>query len=363
MARARILVSRSALLQNYRILSEKVPHLKLLPMVKANAYGHGAAFTAESFIQEKNLYAFGVASFAEGVALRQQLKNKKVSIVVFSDCAPWSRDLMALCLTHHLEPVFSEIVSLLEFQADPRARDVEAHVEINTGMNRLGIPSDSLRLLRFLPKSIFTHLADADAPNSRLTRMQIKNFTELMPYLKQRFPRAHLHFANSATLWNPKAYPLLKEMDIARPGLSLYGIRPYEKAKTEGLKRAMHFYAPVINRIFLNPGDRVGYGGTYTCRKKSGEWLAIIAAGYGDGVFRSLSGQGIALHGKKKLSLIGRVSMDLSAVQGHAKMKIGDEVELWGDGIDPYEQANLAGTIPYELTTRMGERVERVYER
>ena len=329
MARARLLVSRSALLQNYKILSRKAPQLKLLPMVKANAYGHGAAFAAETLSSEKNLYAFAVASFAEGIALREQLKNKKLSIIVFSDCAPWSQAQMALCLKHRLEPVFSEIVSLLEFQVDRRAREVQAHIELNTGMNRLGIPSDSLRLVRFMPKSIFTHLADADQPGSALTRLQIKNFTEILPYLKQRFPRAQLHFANSAALWNPKAYPLLKEMDVARPGLSLYGIRPYEKAKTEGLKRAMHFYAPVVNRIFLNPGDRVGYGGTYICRKKAGEWIGIIAAGYADGLFRSLSGQGIALHGKKRLSLVGRVSMDLSAVQGHARMKIGDEVELW----------------------------------
>ncbi len=363
MARASVRISRSALLQNYRIISRKVPHLKLLPMVKANAYGHGAEFAAETYLKEKNLHGFGVATFSEGVSLRAALKNKRIPILVFSDCAPWTSDRMALCLKYRLEPVLSEILSLLSFQNEKREREVTAHIEVNTGMNRLGIPPESLPLIRFQPKSIFTHLADADNPKSALTRLQINAFTEVVSYAKKRYPRALLHFANSAAIWNASAYPISKEMDLARPGLSLYGVRPFAKAKSDGLQRAMHFHAPIINRIYLNPDDRVGYGGTYVCKKQAGEWIGIIAAGYADGLFRSLSSKGIAIHGKKKLNLIGRVSMDLSAVQAHAKMLIGDEVELWGDGIDPYLQANLAGTIPYELTTRIGERVEKIYER
>ena len=93
-----------------------------------------------------------------------------------------------------------------------------------------------------------------------------------------------------------------------------------------------------------------------------GEWISVIGGGYADGIFRALSNRGIAYHGTKKLRFRGRVSMDLTAVEGRSKMKIGDALELWGDQVDPYEQAELAETIPYEITTRVGARVERVYE-
>ena len=362
MARAKLTLSRSALLTNYKILSQKVDGLRLLPMVKANAYGHDAIFTAKSFLGQKNLHGFGVATFPEAIELRLGIKNNLIPIIVFSDSAPWNEEHFKLCLKYNLEHVLSETISLLTFQADPRVTKIRAHIEVNTGMNRMGIPMSSLRLVNFSPVSVFTHLADADTPNSSLSKRQTKNFSEVIAETKQRFPKALLHFSNSSAIWNAKQFPLTKEMDLARPGLSLYGIRPFDRAKTDGLKRAMCFTAPVINRIYLNPGDQVGYGGTYTCKKKSGEWVAILAVGYADGLFRSLSSKGLATFGKRKLQLVGRVSMDLSAMHADSKIKVGDEVELWGDSIDPYEQASLAGTIPYELITRIGQRLEKIYE-
>ena len=362
MSRAKIHLSRSALVHNFRQLSKKVPGQKLLPMVKANAYGHGNLFTAQSLIDEKELYGFGVATFAEGIELRLALKNNRVPILVFSDSAPWTDNHAKLCVQYRLEPVLSELMSLLTFQRSSLRHEIAAHVEINTGMNRLGIPHESLSLIHFEPKSVFTHLAESENPRAPLTKLQLKRFQECVFYIKGKYPRTLFHFANSAAIWRAKDYALSSEMNLVRPGLSLYGVRPYESAKNTNLKRVMRFTAPVLNRIFLEKGDRVGYGGTYVCTKASGEWTAIIAAGYGDGVFRSLSNQGIAVYGKKKLKFLGRVSMDLSAIQATDSLMIGEEVVLWGDEVDPYEQANLAGTIPYELTTRMGERVDRIYE-
>jgi alanine racemase len=360
-SRAEIRLSGSALCGNYRILSKKVPHLGLIPMVKADAYGHGIEFSGKVLRHEKNLHSFGVATLLEGKQLRESLGGR-VPIIVFSDAAPWTRERADLCLKFNLEPVFSEITSLLEFQADRSSRFIQAHVEFNTGMNRLGVPPESINLIRFYPKSAFTHLLDADAPDSGNTKRQIKVFSGLVPALRNRFPKALLHFANSSAIWNHRSYPLMKEMDLARPGLSLYGVRPFADAREDGLRRVMKFSARVMNRIFLKPGDRVGYGGTYQCRNPKGEWIGILGAGYADGVFRALGNQGVAYHGSRKLRFRGRVSMDLSAVEGHPRLQIGDEVELWGDRVDPYEQAILAGTIPYEITARIGHRVERVYE-
>lgn len=358
-ARAQITISGSALRKNYQILSKKVPGLRLLPMVKADAYGHGAVEVAKALLHEKQLHGFGVASFREGVELRLALGRSQLPIVVFSDSAPWTREHVGLCLRYRLQPVLSEIESLLEFQRHRESIRIPFHVELNTGMNRLGIPVESVSLVRLRPTSVFTHLAEAELPRSALTRHQIREFSHVLGNLKSRFPETLLHFANSAAIWNQGEFPLMKEMNLARPGLSLYGIRPFASARDGGLRRAMRFSSRVLNRIRIEKGDRVGYGGTYRCEKSSGEWIGVIGAGYADGVFRSLSGRGLAMHGKRRLAFLGRVSMDLSAIGIHPGVRVGDEVVLWGDEVDPYEQADLAGTIPYEITTRIGARVER----
>jgi alanine racemase len=370
MARAQLSISRHALLNNFTLIGKKVPNLSLLPMIKANAYGHGSVYAAESYLSSpaarRRLFGFGVATFQEAIEIRLAIQatsfGQSIPIIVFSDCAPWTAEHLALCRQYKLEPVFSEILSLLEFQRQRGSHELPVHIEVNTGMNRMGIPIDSLPLVKVIPKSIFTHLADADEPRSKLTQLQMKKYEEVVKWARAKYPRTLFHFANSSAIWNAKHFPLMKEMSLARPGLSLYGIRPFQSAKDDGLKRVMTVRAPILNRIYLEHGDQVGYGGTYTCRKKGGEWVAVIGAGYADGVFRSLSSQGVAIYGKKKLNFIGRVSMDLSAVQGVAGMQVGEEVILWGNEIDPYVQAKLAGTIPYELTTRIGERVNRSYE-
>ncbi len=361
-SRSSIRLSRSALVQNYRILSKKVPGKKMLPMVKADAYGHDAIFVAKSLSAESSLHGFGVATFNEAIELRNGIKRNDLPIVVFSDCAPWDQERSDLCLKYRLQPVFSELESLLRFQSSADSVRIGAHVEINTGMNRLGIPVDSLGLVKFYPKSMFTHLADADTPQAKLTQTQMAAFSRVVKDLRVRFPQTLLHFANSSAIWNHSKFELSPQMDLVRPGLSLYGIRPFPAAKNDGLKRVMRYTSRVLNRIYLNEGDRVGYGGTYRCRNPKGEWVAILGGGYADGIFRSLGNQGIAYHGSRKLQFLGRVSMDLSAIQGSARIKIGDEIELWGNQVDPYEQSALAGTIPYEITTRVGSRVERIYE-
>ena len=362
MARAKLSISRSALQNNYRVLAEKVPGLKLLPMVKANAYGHHSIYTAKSLLDEKMLQGFGVSTFSEGFELRLGIGKSELPILVFSDCAPWEESRFELCENFKLEPVFSEISSLLAFQAHPRAEKIKAHIEVNSGMNRMGISPVQFREVKISPASVFTHLADAENPNSKLTKLQIKTFHDIVLETKVRFPNALLHFSNSSAIWNARYFPLTREMDFVRPGLSLYGVRPFEKARDQKLKRVMRLTAPILNRYFLKRGDQVGYGGTYTCKKPRGEWVATLAIGYADGLFRSLSSKGIAVHEKNKFKLVGRVSMDLAAVEANAKLKIGDELELWGDSVDPYVQANFASTIPYEIITRMGQRLERIYE-
>ncbi len=328
-------------------------------MIKANAYGHGGAWAAEVLGSQKNVLGFGLATFSEALEIRNHSRTRK-PLWVFSDSAPWTSDHLQLCERHNIEPVFSEIESLLRFQAMQGSRKISAHVEVNTGMNRMGVPVESLSLIRFHPKSIFTHLAEAENPNSRLTIGQFSRFSEVVKWSRQKFPKTLIHFANSAAIWNAKSFPLFREMDLVRPGLSLYGVRPYDEAQEAGLRRVMTCKVSVINKIYLEKGDRVGYGGTYHCARKQGEWVATLGGGYGDGIFRALGGSqkssGIGLYekSKTKVKFLGRVSMDLCAVSASAKVGLGDSVVLWGDAIDPYEQAAAAGTIPYEIMTRIG---------
>lgn len=345
-------------MNNYRILARKARGQLLLPMVKANAYGHDAAWTANILIKNpaarKKLFALGVATFSEALELRKSVP-RKITILVFSDCAPFSRDWVRLCCERNFEPVISELRTLLEFQkfAKSQKSSVPFHVEVNTGMNRLGIPVDSLPLLQLQPRSVFTHFAESENPSSTLTKKQVREFKKVIRWKDREFPGTLIHFANSGAIWNSSRYRFFKQMDLVRPGLSLYGIRPFEKAKNDGLRPVMTFQAPVIQKIFLRSGDRVGYGGTFQAKKNAGEWIATLGAGYADGVFRAFSNQD---------PILGKVSMDLIAVKAATRTKIGDWISLWGNGVDPYAVASRAKTIPYEITTRIGERVKRIYD-
>lgn len=361
--RAQVKLSSTALLINFQVLANKSQGRMLLPMIKANAYGHDACWVANVLWKnakaKKKMYGFGVATFTEAISIRRSLPRdaKKVPILVFSDCAPFSTEWVQLCKRENFEPVLGELHTLLEFQKYVGTKSsqfkIPFHLEVNTGMNRLGIPVDSLKLLALKPKSVFTHFAESENPSSALTKKQITEFEKVICWKNQNSPETFIHFANSGAIWNARFYRFFKEMDLVRPGLSLYGIRPFSTAKNDGLKPVMTLEAPIIQKTFLEKGDRVGYGGVYQAKKKHGEWVATLGAGYADGITRALGNQDI---------ILGKVSMDLIVVRANAKNKIGDWISIWGEGIDPYQVADRANTIPYELVTRLGERVKRVYE-
>lgn len=345
------------------ILARKSRGRKLLPMVKADAYGHDAAWVARTlwsdFRARKMIHGFGVATFEEAVDLREKLpkSSKKIPVIVFSDCAPYSDRWIRLCQTENFEPVLGDLRTFLEFQKRmgslPESRRIPYHLEVNTGMNRLGIPVSSLKLVLLKPESVFTHFAESENPGSVLTQKQISRFNQVIQWKNRSFPESRIHFANSGAIWNARHYSFFDEMDLVRPGLSLYGIRPDQKFSNDGLRPVMTFAAPIIQKLFLEKGERVGYGGSYRAKNPKGEWVAALGAGYADGIFRSLANQE---------NVLGMVSMDLITVKSTAKTKVGDWVVLWGEGLDPYLVAGRAKTIPYEITTRIGRRVEKIYE-
>lgn len=373
-ARAWLELDARALQNNYKAIQALVPEQAILPMVKADAYGHGVDWVAGQLTGFSNLYGFGVATLEEGAELRQALgmRNRRTRIIVFSGTTPWSEEKGHFCEQFGLTPVIAGDADWQPFVRGGWAERVSYELKFNTGMNRLGLsPSMARTVVRSLegkpaeaqPEGIFTHLAMSELPESRLSQQQLERFIALKSELAGAFPAAQFHLANSGGIWNSKRWSLRGLTDVVRPGLALYGITPWADAPTRGLTPVMTYQASVIAVHALKPGEGIGYGATFKVPGKTSEpvYAAVLGAGYADGVKRALSNQGYAWLNGRSTRFLGMVSMDLCAVGGFASTRVGDRVELLGSHVDPWAQARAAGTIPYELLTSLSVRVQRKY--
>ncbi len=354
---------------NFRILRRESGQRDILAMVKANAYGHGATAVARSLLKEPGLAGFGVATLQEGAELRMGLGASRTNpkILVFSDCTPWETWKRSFCQKHHLTPVLTSLEDFNHFIRQGAHRTLPYHLKFNTGMNRLGIDmeevSDLARVLdqlehRHQPQGWMTHLAHSEKPNHPLSRLQLQRFQELRGRFWQKHDASDWHFANSAAIWNARAWKVEDQSTLVRPGLALYGIPPWTDAPQRGLKPVMRVEVRIIQIHQVAAGQGVGYG--FTFRPKTSTRVGIISAGYADGMHRLLSSKGWVYAGTRR-PLLGRVSMDLMAASLPPSTKTGDWVELWGDHLDLWKQAQAAQTVPYELLTSLSDRVERRY--
>jgi alanine racemase len=370
--RALLELDGAALQGNFKAVQALVPDQALLPMVKADAYGHGAEWAAGLLVGMPNLYGFGVATLEEGSELRQSLgvRARRTKIVVFSGTAPWGEEKGQFCEENGLTPVISSDEDWKEFVRRDWPKRIAYELKFNTGMNRLGLsPGMAKQIVRSLkdgpveahPSGIFSHLAMSEDPESRLSQQQLERFVILKSELGQAFPSAQFHLANSGGIWNQKRWGLQGLTDAVRPGLSLYGIPPWSDAPVRGLVPVLTFKASVVAVHQLKPGESIGYGASYKVPAKAPEpvFAAVLAAGYADGVSRALSNQGYAWLGDKATRFLGMVSMDLCAIAGSASTRVGDMAELLGPHVDIWAQARAAGTIPYELLTSLSARVKR----
>jgi alanine racemase len=359
-----------ALLNNYKVIRNLSGKMSMLPMVKAEAYGHGLEFAAKVLKNAPGLVGFGVATLEEGISLRNQIKNKR--IIVFSGAASWSNETGNICRKHDLTPVLVSLSDWKKFHRDEWFKKISYELKFNTGMNRLGIPMSELHTivqdLRRLktehrPTGILSHLAEGEDPRSSLSKKQFQNFQELRRVIKSRFPSVQVHLGNSAAIWNSKSWKLKDISDYVRPGLSLYGARPWAEARENGLKPVMHLRAKILQVHHLKKGDRVGYGGSYIAKGR--ESVATLGVGYADGIHRMLGHRGDVVWKGKRFPILGRVSMDLLACRIDRNARPQDWVTLLGPGIDPWQQADAAGTLPYELFTSVTfskQRIKRIYE-
>lgn len=368
--RARALLSASALKNNFTVISEQVSGRAVIPMIKANAYGHGAVWASQVLKTMPGVYGWGVASLEEGKEVREGLglKFRKNKVLVFSGAMPWSEEKGQYCEEYGLTPVIASDEDWAKFFKGKWHHRLPYHLKFNSGMSRLGI---SLSLTHSIvkqlakeptetrPEGVASHLAMAENPTHALTRQQMSRFIELRGTLESAWGGTLFHLANSSAIWNQKHYDIAKLTDIVRPGISLYGVPPWAGAPARGLQSVMELEYQVIAKRKLMKNDCLGYGGTYRCEAVFQE-IAILSAGYADGFHRMLSNRGALWAGGKMRKILGVVSMDISAIECDASMKVGSFAKVLGNELDPWTQAQAAGTIPYELLTSVSNRVKRV---
>jgi alanine racemase len=348
----RAVIDTHALRHNLSIIRARAGSSRVMAVVKANAYGHGLVPTALAL---GGADAFAVARLEEGLALRAAGITAPIVLLegVFTAAQ------LEEAAHHGLELVVHDAlqIELLE-QMRGKHRFV-LWIKIDTGMNRLGFPAGEFaaaleRVRRLTPAPLeirlLTHLACANERDDGKTQAQLVCFRQATQGLGYA-----VSIANSAGLFGS----VRLGCDWVRPGLALYGASPFaDCAATDlGLKPVMTLATSVIAVRRVARGESVGYGGAWVAARDS--LIAIIAAGYGDGLHRSLAGGTPVLVDGERAPLAGRVSMDMLAVDvsGLREVHVGTPAVLWGPGLPVDEVARHAGTIPYELLCSVSQRV------
>ncbi len=347
--------SSAALQHNFQIVQQKAPISSVIPVIKADAYGHGAEWVVKS-LSIFSIALFAVATCDEAKALIQKISD--VRLLILDGC--FSQEEFEWASTHNAQVVIHTQKQLDWLSEATPAAPLNIWLKINTGMNRLGIdPNDFNEVLSCLANSkhvnkivLMTHLACADQI-SDFTSQQLQLFSRLtqdLPYPKS--------IANSAAIFRFQE----AHQDWVRPGIMLYGSSPFPDVTAAALylKPVMNLVCYIICVRAVEAGAFVGYGLMWQAPKAS--YVAIISIGYGDGFPRHLD-QGEVWIKNQKALVLGRISMDMVAIDvTHISgVALGDEVELWGEHIPIDDVAKKAGTLSYELFCQLTSRVEREY--
>jgi alanine racemase len=364
-------VDLGVLKSNFRAIQE---HLKrqrptgtpgVIAVVKANAYGHGAGQVGRA-LEDAGADVLACADIEEGAALRAA--GVRADILIFGALSVSDLDGLFDC---RLTPTISSpgAARAVQKAAARHKQRVRYHLKIDTGMNRLGFRFDNLR--RTLPEllrsenldleAVFTHFATADDPSSSLFDEQRRRFDQVLADLQTLGVRPRFrHAANSAAVVrDPRVW-----FDRVRPGLLLYGIVPPPLQSTIALAPVMTLTSKVTAVKGMRAGEVTGYGARFTAKKPT--TIAIVPAGYADGLDLRLAGRGSVLIRGRRAPIIGSVCMDMIMIDVTGlDASPGDEVVFigrqGGDTIDTREMADTIGSIPWEIVCRVGTRIERVY--
>ncbi len=356
-AEARLTIDLNALAHNHTVLRAQAAGAEVAPVLKSDAYGLGAGPVGRRLWAE-GARSFFVARLAEGEALRAALTPERPATIHVLDgmCEGAGERLAAAALT----PVLSSLpqVAVATAWAAQAARRLPVTLNIDTGMGRQGVSPDEARALvqstdrlRGLDvRLVMSHLGSAAEPENPRNRNQLARFLEI----RALFPDARASLAASAGIFLGEAF----RFDQVRPGVSLFGGGPRERPD-ERLRAAATLTAPILDVRSLRVGDVLGYGDTV--RIESPTRVAVVAAGYSDGIIRAAKAGGHAwFAGAQRRLLI--VNMDMLVIEiGDAEASVGDEVELLGANAQLDDLATAAGTVAHEVLVRLSRRAERTY--
>lgn len=340
----------------------------LIAVIKADAYGHGAAAVARALITLPEVRMLAVASVDEARVLREAAIE--TPILLLSAILPEEAEA---AIELELTPTLStlEVARALHQAAQHHGNIASAHFKIDTGMGRLGFPlRDAARIWRQMAEyshlkitGVFTHFARADEPENEMTPNQLKAFETALSDCEISHREYCVHAANSAAaLQFPDSH-----FGAVRCGIALYGANPIGAQAEPKLKPVMSLRARVTEVRKLRRGDSVSYGATWRAGRDSA--LAVVPLGYADGYLRGLSNKGEVLVRGRRARVAGRVTMDqilIDVTEYSPRVQVGEMVTAWGrdennNELRVEEVADLAETIPYELMCRVAPRVPRLY--
>jgi alanine racemase len=360
-------VDLNRLAENFRAIKAKVSPTKVMPILKANAYGHGLVEIAR-WMESLGADYLGVAVVEEGIFLREQGICMPILVLggILGNQVPHF-------LKHDLTITASSIEKLWQIDevAEQLGVTAKVHLKIDTGMERIGVHyynaesllETAIQCKHLDVEGIFSHFANSEGADLSYSKLQLERFQEVLHFYEKRdLPPPRLrHMANSgAILQLPESY-----FDIVRPGLLLYGVYPDPATeKTVEVFPALSWKSRVVYFKVIKPGHPVGYGSTWQTDHMIR--AVTIPVGYGDGYFRSMSDKAQVIIRGNKYPVIGRISMDQVVVNIEWDSAYNDDEviligEMGSERITPEDLAQWAGTIPYEILTNINTRVPRVY--
>lgn len=363
LAGATLSIDLKVLQDNWRLMAQQCSAAQCAATVKSNAYGLGIVPVARA-LSSAGCKTFFVALPSEAILLRSVLPGAAIYILggLFAEAG---RD----CADHDIRPV---LVSVEQIQAwrkvcQRAGRPLKAGLHVDTGINRLGLSARDVAWLGDHPDNfdgidvslVISHLACGGTPGSPMNQQQLDTFNTLRAAL----PPAPASIANSPGSFLGAEFCL----DIIRPGVALFGGNPFD-ARPNPMSAVAHIYAPILQIRNLMPGETVGYACAWRAERPTR--TAILGIGYGDGYPRSLGSPGRdspaqVMIGGGFAPVIGHVSMDMIVVDvtdiGDEFCRPGVRAEVMGDNVTVDEIAAWAGTVPYEILTRLGSRFARLY--
>ena len=352
---------------NYKNIKNKTK-IKVMAVVKANAYGHGMVESVRALEKLKDSPEYyGVAIIEEGIELR----NAKVTNKPILCFAPFQKNDLEEYFRYNIFPSVTTPEHILALENLKLKKSLSVHININTGMNRLGIShKEATGKIKKLSSNknividgIYTHFATSDEKNKEFANLQLRRFTKIIEELKEsNIKYGSAHISNSGAILDmPNSY-----FDMVRLGMSLYGYYPsLVTSESVNLKPVMSIFSKLSTIYTINKGETVGYGRLFTAKTKTK--CATIPIGYADGVLRGLTNKIKVIINDKVYDQIGRISMDRISIKlkNNVSYKLNDKVILIGDSkkykITAWDWCKILDTIPYEITCSISKRVPRKY--